>query len=926
MNWDIVSGPKGKVYFGNNYGLMAYDGAQWDLVLEPDNRTNVSALGIDLNNTLFLGAFDELGHVVQNALGQVNYQSLNPLIPAQHRGYGLVWQVLANANAVYFFTSTKIFIYDGRQMAVVTTTPGHDFTFAQKTNGTIYVQQRGMPLAVLKAGQLQPVKGTFALAAFNVRALFQINNSLVVCTAVNGLYQLKNGQCTPWAVPLAAQLQGTKISFGRHLMADKLAIVTIKQGLYICNTAGQVLLHITKESGLQNQSIQAVYEDATQNLWLALTNGVAYIELGSDFYYLDNRSGIDGSVYSTFLHHQQLYLATNNGLYTANINHHNGYNGHQFSYIDGTDAHGWYLTQIKGHLLLGNHDGAFEITPSQQAHPLNTGNQGAWQFVQHPFSNDLMFQGSYHGIFIYRYLNGRWQLQHKLPGFDETARELVFDQQGHLWVGHGYHGIYRIALTPGNDSIAHIDLFNTERGLPDNLWNNLFYLRNQVLVGTRQGVYEWNPETDQMQPNTLYQDLLGSQHLVRRLVAMPDGNVFFIKGLDNHDQMGIIHENTDYQVQTIPFQKLRGELIPAFESITFYHGQILFGAKDGLIIYKQSINRPSPDFQTNINRVFCSPANDSIIYGHPEEYTNVPYPANLVQQLPYQLNALKITWSAAFFERANHNVYRTYLEGYDNEWTQWKGNTTREFTNLKEGNYVFNVESKNIYGTIGLKDTFKFSIAPPWYRAPWMYATYSILGLLLLVGIVYARYKKLHALEARRIEALARQQRDYQRKSLEAEQKMNQLKMEKMQAEIDYKSKELAASALHLANHNDTVLRIINRVKAIEVIKDNQVKQQLGTVVQSLKELISEEGNWEQFELHFNEIHNNFIQRLKSNYPDLTARDIRLCAYLRMNLASKEIAPLMGISYRGVEALRYRIRKKLHLATQHNLTEFILGY
>jgi len=80
------------------------------------------------------------------------------------------------------------------------------------------------------------------------------------------------------------------------------------------------------------------------------------------------------------------------------------------------------------------------------------------------------------------------------------------------------------------------------------------------------------------------------------------------------------------------------------------------------------------------------------------------------------------------------------------------------------------------------------------------------------------------------------------------------------------------------------------------------------------------------FENLFDQAHANFFKRLKTEFPTLTPSDLRLCAYLRMNLSSKEIAPLINITIRGVEERRYRLRKRLNLPPEHNLTDYILSY
>jgi DNA-binding CsgD family transcriptional regulator len=83
------------------------------------------------------------------------------------------------------------------------------------------------------------------------------------------------------------------------------------------------------------------------------------------------------------------------------------------------------------------------------------------------------------------------------------------------------------------------------------------------------------------------------------------------------------------------------------------------------------------------------------------------------------------------------------------------------------------------------------------------------------------------------------------------------------------------------------------------------------------------DDDWEQFAVHFNKVHSNFLIMLKEKFPNLNAHELKLCAYLRMNLTSKEIAQLLGISVRGVEISRYRLRKKLQVSTETNLFQFL---
>ncbi|RYY44098.1 MAG: transcriptional regulator, partial [Chitinophagaceae bacterium] len=81
---------------------------------------------------------------------------------------------------------------------------------------------------------------------------------------------------------------------------------------------------------------------------------------------------------------------------------------------------------------------------------------------------------------------------------------------------------------------------------------------------------------------------------------------------------------------------------------------------------------------------------------------------------------------------------------------------------------------------------------------------------------------------------------------------------------------------------------------------------------------------WESFTRHFDKVHSDFIIGLKDKHPTVTGNEVKLCAYLRMNLSTKEIAQLMNISVRGVEISRYRLRKKLLIPSEMNLFDYLI--
>ena len=185
--------------------------------------------------------------------------------------------------------------------------------------------------------------------------------------------------------------------------------------------------------------------------------------------------------------------------------------------------------------------------------------------------------------------------------------------------------------------------------------------------------------------------------------------------------------------------------------------------------------------------------------------------------------------------------------------------------------------------------------------------------------------KKLRDKESE-LHKLALEKRAHENQHLQqvlfAEEQINKLQKEKLQQ----KNRELSASTLHILNKNEVLGNI--RKTANLALKDKEVDK-----ANYFRELIREIDNntnldeqWDQFKLHFESVHKGFFRKLTNNYPNLTQNELKLCAYLRMNLSTKEIAQMLHISVDSVTTKRYRLRKKLQLDTEENLVGFLSDY
>lgn len=130
---------------------------------------------------------------------------------------------------------------------------------------------------------------------------------------------------------------------------------------------------------------------------------------------------------------------------------------------------------------------------------------------------------------------------------------------------------------------------------------------------------------------------------------------------------------------------------------------------------------------------------------------------------------------------------------------------------------------------------------------------------------------------------------------------------------MQLKNKELADLFLHQYEKAQLLTDVIENID-----KSND------QLITDLREQLNRSEDWNNFKFHFDKVHEGFFQKLNELAPDLTSKDIRYCAYIRMNLTSKEIAIMLGISYRTVQGIRGRVRKKLGLHKDEDLVLYLM--
>ncbi|MEM1136712.1 MAG: triple tyrosine motif-containing protein [Bacteroidota bacterium] len=923
QNWDITQGTYDLLFVANNFGLLVYDGEKWEAI--PVNEaTRILSVAYGVDQFIYIGGQGDFGFFSATNSGKLEYTSLKEKLPDIYQNFNEVWKILVLDNATYFCTFSYLFKYENGELEVID--PQGSIGFSFKVRNQLFTQVMGKGLMHLEGNQFDNMKHGDELNDKDLRGMVPFDkNHTLIATRNNGLYLLGNDGLKPFEIPINKQLKEAQITTIKLLSNNFYAIGTQNQGLLIIDKEGDIVHALTEARGLINNTVLSLYEDRFGNLWTGLNNGIAFIELGQPFTMINDNMELPGTGYTAFYSGDQLLLGTNNGLFSLPSSTNSFYP--TFQPIEGTKGQTYSLQLVHDKLLLGHFKGGFEVI-NTQSKKLEGLRQGIWKFEEIPDSNDRVIAGSYKGIYLLEKKSNNWQVIKKYKNFEESSRRFHFANDSTIWMSHGYKGVYKLSFTDSFESLEKVRFYDSEDGFPSNLLINVFKIENRLVFTAAQGVYKFNPIKDRFIPDTTLNTYFGEQR-IRELEEDILGNLYFI----TDEEMGVLKKNTigTYEKETALFKKVVNYVSDDLEDITVIDSEnVLINAKEGFIHYDPSYTFSEPEAFTTVFRNITW--GDSTIFSgyYLQEVSNEMTDSGLpFTTLPFSRNSLHFHYASTYFEGNISAQYQYWLEDFDSGWSNWTLLAEKEYTNLPAGEYIFRVRSRNSRGAISKIMEYPFIISPPWYQTIYAYLIYTSLGLFVFGLAIYSldvHYKKRNRnLQESTSKALKAKESKLQRVTEQSEKEIAKLKNERLEAELKHKNQELASSAMHLITKNEFMnflkLEISHLIKEDDT---NTINKGLRRIGKTIEKNIAEDELWDQFEMHFDQVHGDFIKKLRGKYPSLTPQEVKLSAFLRMNMSSKEIAHLLTISVRGVEISRYRLRKKLPIESHENLVDFMM--
>ncbi len=912
QNIDFAQNRNMTLFVANNLGVLSYNGNDWE-VHAYNTGKKIRSLAFDENtNRLYLGSQGEFGYFNEDW----HFVSLIEKIPAAARDFDEVWDVFLFNSKVYFCTFQCIYVYNGQDISIVEHKNGFNKSF--HVNGKLLTQSQ--------QGNLFEIKGQALIPAFQQNQN-QLNIASVIPQDEGYLLFYNSGKIefsSPFGInerynDLIEALQGKYVNHVLQLSDTRLAIATQTSGLFLYDLQNKTIENITTRDGLLTNACLRTFQDYAGNLWVGTQNGIALIDINSPMRFINQDVSIQGSGYDVFEMEEGTYYTTSNGIYFL------AKNTTQSVFLEGTEGPAYGMQKIIGRLYAGHHTGLFLLENGVAKQIAET--DGLWQIKQLRSRPEYAIGGTYSGLYLFKINEDRMvhPIQ-KISGFNESSRFFEEDRQGKIWVSQFYKGLYQLNLTEALME-ATVNKISNTAGIPIEEQIILSYIDSELYLATQNGIYQLNQTSNQIIKAEMFSEAIGEQPV-------------YLLVQDNQKNIHVIAENLVGFFKQISAKNYVFVPSSLYQLRYYFNNDLLnvsvntnngvwFNANEGFIHYNPQLeDRIKIEKPLLISKVF-SVAEDSILFARKTFELN----SAILQPLTvsYKAKVLQFEVESFQFNEMNNQQFRYFLKGFDDAYGEWTNTAIKEYTNLKEGKYEFRVQTRNYLGSIVTSQPLKLRVKPPFYKSLLAKILYLIVGSLILFQIL--RFQKRHyKLKAKKIEAKKQQElSEKQQKFIEVEsqkeQELLQLKEETMQRELRHLNNLLAASTMNLVVKNEFIETIKEDLKEVKQKgKNTETRRALEKIERKIDSTLKIQEDWKQFEHHFNRVHGDFLARLREQFLDLSPNEQKLCAFLRLNLNTKDIANLMGISQRGVEIARYRLRKKLELQKGQNLSKFILDY
>lgn len=881
QNWNISQNPNNKlVYVANSEGLAEFNGINWQKYCLKE-KLPIRSVAVGKDGKVYTGSFEDFGYWEHNNMGDLEYKSLAHLTDMEKNDE--IWKIYTLEDKIYFQSFTTIYIYENNAIEKVMAPYAMLFLHQIDNKHVVQVIENG--LFWFQNKEFQYIENSNIFSNKKVHAIIPYNkNQWLICTDTYGIYQFDGNGFNYFSSEASAFLRDNICNAAKQLNDSTYAFGTILNGLIITNKKGEILRKYNTYNGLKNNTVLSLFTDFDNGLWIGLDEGVNYIDLLSPYTHYKSTSASLGTIYALLKKNDQLYIGTNHGLFRSDINKKGEF--YQFSnlrLIPNSQGQVWSLEEFDNQILCGHNDGTFQV--NNDIFKSISAVTGGWAF--RPYNNHLLV-GTYTGIVVLEKSGkGNWQFLSKIEEFLEPTRYLEIDYLGFIWASHHQKGLYRIEISDDFSRAKKVEYFPNINGTSHNV--KVFKINNRVVFTTSENIYTYDYVRNQIILVDTLSNNLGEFRSANQIQHFRKNEYWLIKD----DKLALFEINIDFTAIKKCEIQLNNISLPQrkLQIVTLDSSNIIIPTPESFDTYNLTLDKSKKvDSGVELEKVMFYGKRDQIV-------THFKSSSNL--RTKWNMNNVTISFMAPYdFDLPNKQfLYR--IKELDSNW-QSTPNNQFTYLGLKYGNYTVEVQ-----GPDGSKIQIPFKVDKPWYYSEFAMVSYTLVLIIVIwLIILYFKYKMIR-----------------QKERLEME-----IKHSSLEKELDYKNYELMLTIRYLISKNEILTELQKEINNIKAYSSKYPIKNLRSMERIINEgLETQTEEWMNAMKSLKLSEQGFFKKLLDRFPDLTSNDLRLCSYLRMNFSTKEIARLLNNSTRAVEIGRYRLRKKLNLDHDVNLTEYLIN-
>ncbi|MBP1663965.1 MAG: two component regulator propeller domain protein, partial [Bacteroidetes bacterium] len=643
QNWDICQSDTKLIYVANNKGLLEFNGSNWKLYPSPNHTIMRSAYA--KGNRIYTGCYREFGYWQKDEFLNLKYTSLSNKIQDKLLEDEQFWNITGYQQWTLFQSLHRIYIYDTVTNTIKIITSKTNLPKMFLVGNQIYFQKMHEGIFRLENGKPFLVSNASVFKENIIINIFVFEDKLLIQTQENGFFVIDKDNISPWKTESTAEINALNVYSSLQLHDGSFVLGTVGEGVYLLSREGKIIRHIDKKSGLQNNTVLSIFEDADNNIWLGCDNGISLLNYTSPYQVFQDTQGVFGTVYAVAYHQNYLYLGTNQGLFykTAKTTD-------DFKLIYGTKGQVWVLKVIDNTLFCGHNSGTFIVNGGKA--DLICNQLGTWD-IRHVENNpNLLIQGNYEGLNILEKSNGNWRYRNKIEGFDISSRYFELMPDNKIFVNHEYRGVYKLDVTPDYKRITKIKI---ESSAPVSFNSGLVKYHEKLLYFAESGVYEYHPINKAFKKSeTLTNIILGDDTYSSGKIIQDENQTYWAFTKDNITAISSGKMNDELNIHRVAMPLFIRENVVGFENITHLGNEIyLLGNTNGYVLF--NLNKiADKEYIIQLNSIKKNKKNRDEIY--------IPV-LSKNYKLKSSENNIKFSYNVPVFDKFTFVQYQYKLEG-----------------------------------------------------------------------------------------------------------------------------------------------------------------------------------------------------------------------------------------------------------------------